>query len=76
MVEFYFIVRHIPWWGVPLIIIGLEFAYFSWLKKKKRSAYAYLTVAMIGFLAIGFYVWQGGPTNSVKFFKKMHRDYR
>lgn len=76
MVEFYFLVRHTPWWAVPLIVMGLEFAYFSWLKKKKKTAYAFLTIALIGFISIGFYIWQGGPQNSVKFFKKLHRDYR
>ncbi len=76
MVEFYFIVRHIPWWAVPFIILGGEFAYFFWLKKKKKTAYFFFVFALIGFISIGFYMWAGGPNKSVKFFKKMHRDYQ
>ncbi len=76
MVELYFLVRHIPWWAVPLIIMGGEFAYFFWLKKKKKSAYAFVMMAFIGFLSISFYVWAGGPNNAVKILKKMHRDYQ
>jgi hypothetical protein len=75
MVEFYFIVRHIPWWAVPFIILGGEFAYFFWLKKKKKSAYVCVMAALIGFLFLGFYIWAGGPNKSVKILKKMHRDY-
>jgi hypothetical protein len=76
MVEFYFLVRHIPWWAVPLIIIGGEFAYFFWLKKKRKSVYFFVLMALVGFLSISFYVWAGGPNKAVKILKKMHRDYK
>ncbi len=75
MVEFYFIVRHTPWWAVPFIILGGEFTYFFWLKKKKKSAYFFVLMAFIGFLFLGFYIYAGGPNKSVKILKKMHRDY-
>lgn len=76
MVEFYFIVRHIPWWSVPFIIVGLEFAYLNWLKKKKKTAYCFILIAFVGLISISFYVWAGGPDKSVRFFKKMHRDFQ
>ncbi len=76
MVEFYFIVRHTPWWAVPFIIMGGEFAYFFWLKKKKKTAYGFVIMALIGFMFISFYMWAGGPNKSVKILKKMHRDYQ
>jgi hypothetical protein len=75
MQEIYFLVRHSPFWGVPLVILGGEFAYLFWLKKKKASAVLCLFVALIGFSATVFYVWAGGPEKSVKIIKKMHRDY-
>ncbi len=75
MQEVYFLTRHIPFWGVPLIILGAEFAYIFWLKKKKANAYFGLLLAFIGLCAIGFYVWAGGPEKSVKIIKKMHRNY-
>ncbi len=76
MVEFYFIVRHIPWWAVPFVVMGGEFAYFFWLKKKKKSAYCFLLIALMGLISISFYVWAGGPDKSVKFFKKMHQEFQ
>jgi hypothetical protein len=76
MVELYFIVRHTPWWAVPLIIMGGEFAYFFWLKKKRKTAYGFVMMALIGFLSISFYMWAGGPNKAVKILKKMHRDYQ
>lgn len=75
MQELYYLARHVPFWAIPLIIMGGEFAYLFWLRKKKRSAIFCLIFAFIGFVSIIFYVWAGGPSKSVKVLKKMHRDY-
>lgn len=66
MQEVYFLARHIPFWAVPLIVLGLEFAYMFWLKKKKFSVTFCLILAFIGLSAIFFYIWAGGPEKSVK----------
>jgi drug/metabolite transporter superfamily protein YnfA len=73
MQEIYFLARHTPFWAIPLIIIGGEFAYLFWLKKKKASVVLCLMIALIGLFSTAFYVWAGGPQKSVKFIKKMHR---
>jgi nicotinamide riboside transporter PnuC len=75
MQEVYFLARHVPFWGVPLIILGTEFAYLFWLKQKKTSVVLCLMIALMGFLATGFYVWAGGPEKTVKIIKKMHRNH-
>lgn len=75
MIEIYFLLRHTPFWAVPLMVMGGEFAYLFWLKKKKRSAIASLLIAFIGLGAVSFYVWAGGPDQSVKIVKKLHRDH-
>jgi hypothetical protein len=74
MLEVYFLARHTPFWSIPLIVIGGEFFYLFWLRKKKKTAGLFLSFALIGFLATGFYVWAGGPEASVKILKKMYRD--
>jgi hypothetical protein len=74
MNEIYFLTRHTPFWAIPLIILGAEFGYAFWIKKKKKSAYFCLLIAFLGLSFTSFYYWAGGPEKSVKFLKKMHRD--
>lgn len=74
MNEVYFFTRHIPFWGVPLLALGLEFGYLFWLRKKKKSATVCMIIALFGLVSIGFYYWAGGPEKSVKIIKKIHRD--
>ncbi len=74
MQEIYFLARHTPFWAVPLILMGGEFAYLLWLKKKKASATLCLIIMLIGCFSTAFYIWAGGPEKSVKVIKKMHRE--
>jgi hypothetical protein len=74
MNEIYFLLRHTPFWGIPLMILGGEFGYGFWIKKKKKSAYFCLLIAFLGLISVSFYYWAGGPEKSVKVIKKMHRD--
>ncbi len=73
MQEVYFLARHIPFWGIPLLILGTEFAYLFWLRKKKATVAFCLIIAFIGGSAICFYIYAGGPEKSVKLIRKMHR---
>lgn len=76
MNEVYFLVRHTPFWAVPLVVLSAEFGYMYWLRKKKKAAILCLMLALIGTATCGFYFWQGGPEKSVKFIKKLHRDHK
>lgn len=75
MQELYFLARHTPFWAVPLIVIGAEFGYIFWLKKKKGSVLICLSISFIGAIAVAYYVWAGGPEKSVKLLKNINIKY-
>jgi hypothetical protein len=74
MQEVYFLARHTPFWAIPLLVLGTEFAYLFWLRKKKSTVIFCLLIAFIGAVSTGFYIYAGGPEKSVKIIKKMQRD--
>jgi hypothetical protein len=74
MQEIYFLARHTPFWAVPLIVLGGEFAYLFWLKRRKASVFLCLIIVLIGLSATSFYIWAGGPEKSVKILKTLHRN--
>jgi hypothetical protein len=75
MLELYFIIRHTPFWAIPVLILSAEFGYMFWLRKKKMTAMACLMLALIAMSSVTFYYWAGGPEKSVNVIKKMRRDY-
>jgi hypothetical protein len=75
MQELFFLARHTPFWAVPLMVLGGEFAYLFWLRKKRATVIFCLLLAFIGTFSTGFYIWAGGPERSVKILKKWHRDH-
>lgn len=76
MTEIYFLARHIPFWATALLVLGGEFGYLFWLRKKKKTATFCLMLALIGASCNVFYIWVGGPERAVTLIKKMQRDYR
>lgn len=76
MQELYFFVRHTPFWAVPIMILGSEFAYLYWLRKKKANTVFCLLIVFIGVSANVFYYWAGGPDKSVKMIRNVHRNYK
>ncbi len=74
MIEIYFLARHTPFWAIPFLVLGGEFGYLFWLKKKKKMAGICMGIAFIGLTCNVFYIWAGGPEKSVKVLKMMHRD--
>jgi hypothetical protein len=75
MNEVIFLARHTPFWAVPLFILGAEFGYVFWLKKKKASVAFCLSLSFVGVLAISFYFWAGGPDKTVKIIKLFYINY-
>jgi hypothetical protein len=75
MQEIYFLARHTPFWAIPLVVLGAEFAYLFWLRKKKATVTLCLIISFVGLASTGFYVWAGGPERTVKFIKHYHQDY-
>jgi hypothetical protein len=75
MDEIYFLIRYTPFWSIPLLIIGGEFSYISWIRKKKKWFIASLSIATFSFFMSVFYYWAGGPEKSVKLVIKWVRFY-
>jgi hypothetical protein len=75
MQEIFYLARHTPFWAVPLMVLGAEFGYLYWLKKKKLSALFCLLIAGLGTACVGFYMWAGGPEKTVKIIKKFYLYY-
>lgn len=72
MMELLFLARHIPFWSIPLFLIGLEFGYVFWLRKKKKTAMVGVLISLIGLSATIFYIWVGGPEKSVKYVRNIY----
>jgi drug/metabolite transporter superfamily protein YnfA len=75
MDEIYFLTRYIPFWAVPLLLIGGEFAYLFWVRKKKKWVTLCTMLAIISFCSLIYYWWAGGPEKSVQFLMKIVRFY-
>ncbi|MCO4752999.1 MAG: hypothetical protein KC478_00885 [Bacteriovoracaceae bacterium] len=75
MDEIYFLVRYTPFWAVPLLLIGGEFTYLFWLRRKKKLLSVCLGIAVFAALALAYYYWAGGPERSVKYLMKFIRYY-
>lgn len=75
MQEVYFLTRHTPFWAIPLIVLGAEFGYLFWLRKKKANMMVCLLLVCFGMSAVSFYIWAGGPEKSVKVIKQLRREY-
>lgn len=71
--EFYFIMRHTPFWAIPMLVIGAEFAYVFWLRKKKTNAKICLLLVLFSLVSLSWYYYAGGPEKSVRKFIKWHR---
>jgi hypothetical protein len=75
MQEIYFLTRHTPFWAIPLIVLGAEFGYVFWLRKKKANMIVCFLLMFLGVSAVSFYIWAGGPEKSVKVIKQLRSEY-
>lgn len=66
MDSIYFLVRYIPFWGVPMLLLGAEFTYVAWLRKKKKWIVVSFMIALFSLSCLIFYYWAGGPEKSVQ----------
>jgi hypothetical protein len=73
MSEIYFLIKHTPFWAIPLLVLALEFGYIFWLRKKKTNVKICLIFAFISLVALGWYYYAGGPDKAVRKFMKWHR---
>ncbi len=75
MTEFYFLVRHTPFWAIPLLVVAAEFAYIFWLRKKRLNVKICLIFILIAVTALGWYYYAGGPEKAVRKLMKLQRSY-
>jgi hypothetical protein len=73
MSELYFLIRHTPFWAIPLLIVAAEFGYIFWLRKKKTNVKICILFMLISTVFLGWYYYAGGPDKAVRKFMKFHR---
>ena len=67
----YFLIRFTPFWSIPGFLIGGEYAYLFWVRKKKRRMVAFLIFALCCGAMTVFYWVAGGPEKSVRLVKDL-----
>jgi len=73
MTEFYFFMRHTPFWAFPMLVISLEFAYLFWLRKKKVGFKMCVFMILFSTVSLSWYYYAGGPDKAVRKFMKYTR---
>jgi len=56
-----FLIRHTPFWAIPLIFLSVEFAYIYWLRERKRVARTFIALGVFCLACLVFYYMAGGP---------------
>jgi len=62
---FIFIVKFIPFWAVPMILISIHFAYLYWLKDFREMTYVWGAITLFCLTSIVLYFALGGPDQIV-----------
>jgi hypothetical protein len=75
MTELYFMVRHTPFWAIPLLIVSAEFGYVFWLKRKRHKVKVCGVFALLAIVALVWYYQAGGPEKAVRKLIKLQRSY-
>lgn len=75
MTEFYFIVRHTPFWAIPLLLVSAEFGYIFWLKRKRHKVKVCVVCALLAIVALVWYYDAGGPEKAVRKLIKLQHYY-
>lgn len=65
MEAIYFLVRFTPFWAVPCLLMGSEFAYLFYMRKKMNLVVLCGGIAGFSLIMLAFYWWAGGPERSV-----------
>lgn len=63
-----FLLKHTPFWTVPIMIISAQFAYLYWLKEVRHITYALTSVIVLCLLVTLFYIVAGGPDKAPEAF--------
>ena len=66
----FFIVKYIPFWSVPIMVIGSYFFYLYWLKDIRIIALVFAVVVALSFFSLGYWIAAGGFTGSVEYIQE------
>lgn len=69
----FFVVKYIPFWSVPLIVIAGYFAYLYWVKDIRNIAVFFGVVVFLAFASLSYWVFAGGPTGSVQYIQEFEK---
>ena len=69
--EVYFLVRYTPFWSIPLFLLGAEFFYLFWVRKKKKPMTFCLMISVFSLVCTVAYYIAGGPEKSVDKFMNL-----
>ncbi len=59
------LIRHIPFWAIPILLICGEFSYVYWVRDKREIAKILIGIGGFCFLWLVYYYWCGGPEPAV-----------
>ena len=65
-----FLLKHTPFWTVPVMLICGQFAYLYWLKEVRHISYMLASVIFLCMLITLFYIVAGGPDKAPEAFMR------
>lgn len=68
---FYFMLRHTPFWAVPMVMICGQFARVYWSREFRKTGLAFAAGAGISLVFIIYYFAAGGPDKAPVKFQEM-----
>ncbi|OUR96190.1 hypothetical protein A9Q84_07465 [Halobacteriovorax marinus] len=69
----FFIIKYIPFWSVPMVIIAGYFSYLYWIKDIREIALIFGVVAFFSFVSLSYWIIAGGPTGSVQYIQQFEK---
>jgi len=69
----FFIVKYIPFWSVPALIIAGYFSYLYWVKDIREIALVFGVAAFLSFASLSYWIFAGGPNGSVQFIQEFEK---
>lgn len=67
----YFILRYIPWWAVPVLLISFQFANIYFTKEMHKLAWGFTFNCILSTAALAWYIYAGSPDKSVSLFNNL-----
>ena len=64
----HFALKYTPFWAIPLLMICIQFAYIYWSKKYRFTSKSFITIGVLSFFSIIYYIWAGGGEPAVQYF--------